>query len=118
MLDAPCTGLGQRPRLCFEDAAIKETAVYQKSLLEAACKSLKWGGRLIYSTCTIAEEGTDYIENQENIKWAVEHLPLVVEDQNLDIGERSSPFQLTQFFSPIIYSGFFIAQLKKIKQDH
>ena len=57
LLDAPCTGLGQRPRLQFEMVRIQETAVYQRVLIEAAAKLLKVGGRLVYSTCSVAEEG-------------------------------------------------------------
>jgi 16S rRNA C967 or C1407 C5-methylase (RsmB/RsmF family) len=59
LLDAPCTGLGQRPRLNFQPAPIKETANYQRQLLAEACKVLKVGGRLVYSTCTVTDEGLE-----------------------------------------------------------
>lgn len=57
LLDAPCTGLGQRPRLSFQETKIQETAVYQKAFLDVASKVLKVGGKLLYSTCTVSEEG-------------------------------------------------------------
>ena len=114
LLDAPCTGLGQRPRLCYEELKIAETAVYQKNLLEAACKALKPGGRLVYSTCSIAEEGNKNSENQENTIWAVSKLPLVLQEQELYIGSKSYPENLTQVFSPLEFTGFFIAQFLKV----
>jgi len=57
LLDAPCSGLGQRPRLTLEQISLEKVAVYQKNLLIAASRVLKIGGELVYSTCSISEEG-------------------------------------------------------------
>lgn len=117
LLDAPCTGLGQRPKLAFESVKIKETAVYQRILMESACRALKDGGRLVYSTCTITEEGMAYLENQDNVAWALEKLPLVLEEQEFYIGDRTAPGNLTQTFSPLKFTGFFIAQFQKVPKN-
>jgi 16S rRNA C967 or C1407 C5-methylase (RsmB/RsmF family) len=99
--------------LSHDSPKIQETAVYQRFLIESACKVLKWDGIMVYSTCTVTEQGNFYKENQENISWAIEKLPLVLLEQDLYIGERSYPYNLTQTFSPLVFTGFFIALLKK-----
>lgn len=69
LLDAPCSGLGVMKHKCdlkyhitFKD--IEDIIVLQKSLLGKACKVVKTGGKLVYSTCTINKE-----ENEEMIKY-------------------------------------------------
>jgi len=55
LLDAPCSGLGLRPRL--QQGAtlegLRECGAYQRVLISAAVPLLKPGGSLVYSTCTI-----------------------------------------------------------------
>ena len=55
VLDAPCSGLGQRPclsnKLTLEE--IVEYGLNQRTLFAAAMKLLRPGGILVYSTCTI-----------------------------------------------------------------
>ena len=48
--------------ITFKD--IEDIIVLQKSLLGKACKVVKTGGKLVYSTCTINKE-----ENEEMIKY-------------------------------------------------
>jgi 16S rRNA (cytosine967-C5)-methyltransferase len=75
LVDVPCSNtgvLGKRPearrRLRPED--IVELFALQIRLLEAACKRLKSGGRLVYSTCSI-EPG----ENNEVVGAILESCP-------------------------------------------
>ncbi|MCH7686233.1 MAG: 16S rRNA (cytosine(967)-C(5))-methyltransferase RsmB [Planctomycetes bacterium] len=75
LVDVPCSNtgvLGKRPearwRLRPED--FKELPALQKRLLEAACKRLKSGGRLVYSTCSIEPE-----ENNEVVRSILESCP-------------------------------------------
>jgi len=61
LVDAPCSGLGtlrRRPELKWrrKPEDIPALAATQTSLLEAAAGSLKPGGILVYSTCTVLEE--------------------------------------------------------------
>jgi len=69
LLDAPCTGLGLRP--CFEHKVtldeIKETASYQRRLIQEAYGLLKVGGVFVYSVCSFHP-----LECEENVKWALE----------------------------------------------
>ena len=61
LVDAPCSGEGMFRK---EEAALTDwsedtvamCAARQKSILEAAAKLLRPGGRLVYSTCTFAPE--------------------------------------------------------------
>lgn len=69
LLDAPCSGLGNRPILAVSKAttqSIKSFPKLQKKLLEVAMKLLKIGGILVYSTCSIQ------VENESNVAWALE----------------------------------------------
>lgn len=68
LLDAPCSGLGNRPQLAnsMTSKMQKSYPVIQKKLLEVAIQLLKPGGILVYSTCTIFSN-----ENEENVKWAL-----------------------------------------------
>lgn len=65
LLDAPCSGLGvlrRRPeaRWRIEPEAVDELAALQRELLLAAAASVRPGGRLVYSVCTLtAAETTD-----------------------------------------------------------
>lgn len=64
LLDAPCSGVGTWQRnpharwtTTLED--VKELGALQKKLLTHAAVSLKPGGRLIYSVCTLTHSETD-----------------------------------------------------------
>ena len=64
--DVPCSGFGvlaKKPELRYKDPTESESLPkIQLDILENACKYLKSGGTLVYSTCTVFPE-----ENQENI---------------------------------------------------
>ena len=55
LLDAPCTGLGLRPRLLHRQTIeqLRSAAHYQRILLDVAVALLKPGGEMVYSTCSI-----------------------------------------------------------------
>lgn len=65
LVDAPCSGLGtlrRNPDLRWRQSPrdIAELVAKQSSILTAAAKLLKDGGRLVYATCSLLQE-----ENQE-----------------------------------------------------
>lgn len=68
LLDAPCTGLGQRPRFSMEikSQELFSASLYQRSLMRVGIKLLKKGGYLCYSTCSISP-----LENEENVSIEV-----------------------------------------------
>ena len=83
LVDAPCSGEGMFRK---EEAALTDwsedtvamCAARQKSILEAAAKLLRPGGRLVYSTCTFAPEENEGVieaflqEHPEAVKTFLE----------------------------------------------
>ncbi len=66
LVDAPCSGVGtwQRnphARWATSPDDVRELAVTQRALLDAVAGSLKPGGRLIYSVCTLTRSETTAI---------------------------------------------------------
>ncbi|XP_072010299.1 tRNA (cytosine(72)-C(5))-methyltransferase NSUN6 isoform X2 [Engystomops pustulosus] len=84
LLDAPCSGMGQRPNMAFA-LSLKEVTSYQplqRKLFSAAVSLLKPGGTLVYSTCTITLS-----ENEEQVAWALKTFPcLQLQAQEPHIG--------------------------------
>ncbi len=112
LLDAPCTALGVRPKL-WETRTPKDidaTARYQKQFINAAIKSLRKGGVLVYSTCTLS-----YEENEGNVMYMLKK-GLKLEEQKLFIGSLGIGINKAQRFYPHKHKtqGFFIARLRKV----
>ncbi|XP_053569940.1 tRNA (cytosine(72)-C(5))-methyltransferase NSUN6 isoform X2 [Bombina bombina] len=84
LLDAPCSGLGQRPNMVCS-LSLKEVTSYQplqRKLFSVAVKLLKPGGILVYSTCTITLS-----ENEEQVAWALRTFPcLQLQPQEPHVG--------------------------------
>ncbi len=75
LLDAPCSGLGvlrRRPdaRWRIEPGDVEDLAALQRNLLAAAAPSVKPGGRLVYSVCTLTRAETVEVD-----EWAAHELP-------------------------------------------
>ncbi|XP_075068031.1 tRNA (cytosine(72)-C(5))-methyltransferase NSUN6 [Mixophyes fleayi] len=106
LLDAPCSGMGQRPSMVCP-LSLKELVSYpalQRKLFSTAVELLKPGGTLVYSTCTITLS-----ENEEQVAWALRIFPcLQLQAQEPHIGGEGmrgaglSPYQLKllQRFDP------------------
>ncbi len=74
LLDAPCSGLGvlrRRPdaRWRVQPDDVRDLAVLQRVLLEAAAAAVRPCGRLVYSVCTLSNAETIEID-----AWAEVHL--------------------------------------------
>jgi len=68
LLDAPCTGEGlirQDPsrKISKQMKDINKMSTIQRNLLESGLKSLKTGGELLYSTCSIGPEENEIVVN-------------------------------------------------------
>ncbi|XP_015519478.2 tRNA (cytosine(72)-C(5))-methyltransferase NSUN6 isoform X1 [Neodiprion lecontei] len=72
LLDVPCSALGQRPQLTnpITVAQINSYVPLQRKLFSAAVQLLKFGGVLVYSTCTITVG-----ENEGIVSWALRTYP-------------------------------------------
>ncbi|MBR2891248.1 MAG: 16S rRNA (cytosine(967)-C(5))-methyltransferase RsmB [Bacilli bacterium] len=101
LLDAPCSGLGVMKHKCdlkyrFTLKDKDDIIVLQKSLLGKACKVVKQGGILVYSTCTINKE-----ENEEMIKYFLK------KHKDFEILEELN------FLPTDIHDGFYICKMIK-----
>ena len=69
LLDAPCSGIGNRPLLAVHMTAKMQSSYpkIQRKLFTTAVQLLKPGGTLVYSTCTIFPS-----ENERIVAWALE----------------------------------------------
>ncbi|MFK8113591.1 MAG: SAM-dependent methyltransferase [Rubripirellula sp.] len=72
LVDAPCSGQamvasGKQSKSSLLPKQIQHSAARQNRILDAACKMLRPGGMLIYSTCTFAEA-----ENEAQIDRLIE----------------------------------------------
>lgn len=74
LLDAPCSGEGlinlERPKTLesWSVAHVKRLSALQKQLIREAWKLLRPGGRLVYSTCTMAPE-----EDEAAVSYLLKH---------------------------------------------
>ncbi|XP_055307380.1 tRNA (cytosine(72)-C(5))-methyltransferase NSUN6 isoform X2 [Sitodiplosis mosellana] len=69
LLDAPCSGMGNRPVLATKMSPniLSSFPKLQKKLLDTAVKLLKINGTLVYSTCSVMEA-----ENELNVAYILE----------------------------------------------
>lgn len=127
LLDAPCSALGtlqKSPEVLqwWTEMRSHKLAAQQRQLLHGALKALRPGGRVVYSTCTIAPW-----ENEEVIQYALDHFPVELEPVGeLPLPSRPGlerfagrPFHPSMVRTRRIYpheagtEGFFLALLRK-----
>ena len=73
--DLPCSGFGvagRKPEIKYKAYAETVNALsrIQRTILANAVRYVRPGGKLLYSTCTIAVE-----ENEDNVQWLLETYP-------------------------------------------
>ena len=114
LLDAPCSGLGtwQRnphSRWTTTRNDIAELADLQGRLLKAAARSVKKGGRLIYSVCTLARAETTGVSEQ----FGSQNPEFVLEPFTAPLELNQGP---TVWLSPQEWrgSGMFVIQWRKV----
>lgn len=114
LVDAPCSGIGlmrRKPDIKYNKALQDLTSLQevQLKILSSVCQTLKKGGIITYSTCTIFEE-----ENQQVIAKFLEQHP-DFEQIMLEHQEPSIMVDGCLIITPeqFMTDGFFIAQLRK-----
>jgi 16S rRNA C967 or C1407 C5-methylase (RsmB/RsmF family) len=123
LVDAPCSGLGQRPRAVIEQslAELLPFAAQQRRILQRACRLLKPGGRLVFSTCTFMPS-----ENEQNVEFILRDQPSMrliaalpkLGGDGIRSSELSFDSTLVQRFDPGAGRdgiGFFVACFEKVK---
>lgn len=117
LLDPPCSDLGtlqSRPDVRWKkkEASLLEVAAEQARLLDAAAQSVRAGGTLVYSTCTISPQ-----ENELQVSSFLERHP-DFEQENLaerlpDYAHGTAPASLHVLPHRHGTDGFFIARMRK-----
>lgn len=116
LVDAPCSGIGllrRKPEIKYEKtlADSKNLQKIQLAILDKVAPTLKKGGRLTYSTCTILD-----IENKDVVNQFVETHPefKVIETPTaLALKENRDDKELTIYPDDYHSDGFFITCLEK-----
>lgn len=117
LVDAPCSGLGtlrRNPDLKFRQSAesVAELAAKQASIVRAAARLLKVGGRLVYATCSILPE-----ENEAIVEGLVAEGGFALQPANEILAQHKIPLDTGAMLklSPAVHrtDGFFAAVLVK-----
>lgn len=92
LVDAPCSGVGtwqRNPQARWTTTVddVRELSEIQKKLLSHVAPSVKPGGKLIYSVCTLTRAETTGVMDDFNAKFAAEFEPLPLPE----ISENQSP---------------------------
>jgi NOL1/NOP2/sun family putative RNA methylase len=120
LLDVPCSGNFVADEHWFKRRTLRDVernARLQREILTEACKCVKDGGEIIYSTCSLEPE-----EDELNVDWAIKNLDLEVEKVD-SLGQEG----MTDVFGreldasilccrriwPGDTQGFFVCKLKK-----
>ncbi len=124
LLDAPCSGEGRfvatkvQTYRGWSERTVNELVKLQKKLFESAYKSLKHGGFMVYSTCTINRH-----ENEEVLEWALNNFDIKLKDINLEIrnvlpgdnqGLNRNISKAIKILPSKLMEGFFVALIYKI----
>jgi len=116
LIDAPCSGLGlirRRPEIRYNKtkADILSLKKLQQEIIENVSKTLKPGGQLIYSTCTITSAENNEVVQQfldQNKVFTQETVP--VDNGKINHNEDGS---ITIYPHQYDTDGFFIAKMTK-----
>lgn len=119
LADVPCSNLGSSIRAVesVTKKRIRNIARVQRRILLSVFDSLKRGGELVYSTCTITEE-----ENEAVVKFLLENREAELINIELNfphergLADYGREFRKTVRIYPkhINSEGFFIAKIKKL----
>ena len=115
LVDAPCSGIGlirRKPDIKYnkESADFASLQAIQLAILDSVCQSVRKGGIIVYSTCTIMGK-----ENFEVVEQFLKHHPnfkqVPLEHERKDILENNCIL-----ITPELYEsdGFFISCFKRI----
>jgi 16S rRNA C967 or C1407 C5-methylase (RsmB/RsmF family) len=117
LADVPCSAEGRidlNDRRSFgfwSEKNIREHAKLQQKILGGIIPLLKPGGRLVYSTCTLAPE-----ENEENAAWILATFPNLREEPiKLPLqGARARKHGIT-ILPTTLHEGFYVASFRAKK---
>ncbi len=112
--DVPCSGLGiirKKPDIRYKDPrAMQGLPRIQRAILENACRYVKQGGTLLYSTCTILPE-----ENERVVEdFLAAHQEFQKEPFRLSAGQEQTDGSLTLWPQRHGTDGFYLCKMRKV----
>ena len=115
LCDVPCAGFGviaKKPEIKYKELdSLRSLPEIQSAILDNACRYLKPGGYLVYSTCSLSREENDHV-----VEAFLENHP---EFEGVSfLSKFGAPFgswKTTIFPGQFNSDGFFIAKLKRKK---
>ena len=118
LLDAPCSGSGtlniENIDDNFSENLVKKCISIQEQMLRKACKLIKRGKSIIYSTCSILKEENEEIVNKvlnENKNLEIEKID-VSRLKNIELLPSNIDGTITVMPNEY-YEGFYIAKIRK-----
>ena len=120
LVDAPCSGVGTwqrnpQARWTTEPNDMRELSEIQKRLLTNVAPSVKPGGKLIFSVCTLTRDETTEVVEDFNAKFAAEFEPLVWDEIKLNERTVSNVSSLAIWPQDLGGNGMFIAGWRRKK---
>ncbi len=118
LADVPCSAEGRillndpRSFSFWSPRNASENAKLQRRLLRSAYRMLKPGGRMVYSTCTLAPE-----ENERQIAWFIEEFPdMACSTPKISLSPQKSTPWGTIILPSAKNEGFFVSLLEKAQK--
>lgn len=115
LIDAPCSGIGllrRKPDIRYRKSAeeVSKLSSIQLEILDSAAQTLKVGGKMVYSTCTILDEENTAVVHDFLAKHPEFELSKIQTDVPIYQGNHGEITVLPQHFDS---DGFYIALLVK-----
>ncbi len=114
LCDVPCSGMGiirKKPEIRYKDEQeLRGLPEIQRAILDNACRYVRPGGILVYSTCTLLRR-----ENEEIVDWFVQTHPMF-EKTAFSIPVCDEEVEGSVTLLPHIHDtdGFFVAKFRKM----
>jgi 16S rRNA (cytosine967-C5)-methyltransferase len=120
LVDAPCSGIGTwqrnpQARWTTEPNDVRELSVIQKNLLANVAPSVKPGGKLIFSVCTLTRAETVEVVADFNSKFAAEFEPVIFPEIKFNERTVSGASSLAVWPQDLDGNGMFIAGWRRKK---
>jgi len=118
LVDAPCSGMGtlrRNPDVKWRQQAegVAELTVKQAAILDGAARLVKFGGRLVYATCSLLDE-----ENEGIVQgFLASHPDFELMPMNQVLAEQRIPLEMGDYLKMLPHKhgtdGFFAAVLER-----
>jgi len=118
LVDAPCSGMGtlrRNPDVKWRQQleGIAELTAKQASILDGAARLVKFGGRLVYATCSLLDEENDAIVQG----FLATHPDFALVPMHQVLAEQKIPLEMGDFLKMLPHKhdtdGFFAAVLER-----